>query len=192
MINDLERYWQSIPVGKDNAITYPRLELVWRMSERKVRMMLAELSGYDNGDDFILIRSSRGGGFYRTDDPDDIAAYKRECRSRAIKTFAPMRKINRVLSKLDAGSINCSLFNNIQNVRRERGMSQVDVCNCLRDLGIPSDVSLLSKIENGHAMPTPAQLSAMALIFHCEPFELVAVERDGLEVYAAQSGLQVP
>lgn len=189
----LEGYWQSIPVGRESAITYPQLEMMWRMDARQVRKMLAALSGFDNGDNYILIRSSTQRGFYRTDDPEDIAAYGRECRSRATKTFAPLKKINRVLRSLNAADgINCSLFNNIQNVRRERGMSQLEVCRRLHLMGIVSDVGLLSKIENGYAMPTPAQLSAMAVIFGCEPFELVAMERDGLEIYAAQESLQVP
>lgn len=191
MSNELERYWQSIPVGKQYAASYARLETMWHMSERKVRLMLAELSRYDNGDNYILIRSSGNKGFYRTDDPVDIAAYKRECRSRAIKTFAPLRKINRVQRIIDAESVNCSLFNNMQGVRQAQGMSQAELCRRLRQRGIFVDVSLLSKIENGYAMPTPVQISAMADILSCEPFELVAIDRDSLEVYAPQSGLQM-
>lgn len=175
--NRFEWYWRTIPVGKENAITYPRLEMLWGVGERRVREMLAELSRYDNGDNYILIRSSGSAGFYRTDDPDDIAAYKRECHSRATKTFAPLKKINRVLRGLDvAGGINYSLLNNIQCKRQERGLSQADVCRRLRDMGIMSDVSLLSKIENGYALPTPAQLSAMADVFACDPSELVGID----------------
>lgn len=173
----LELHWQSIPVGKENAATYARLERMWGMSERRVRGMLAELSGYDNGDNYILIRSSRGGGFYRTDDPADIAAYKRECHSRATKTFAPLKKINKVLRRLDAASgINGSLLNNIQSVRMERGLSQAEVCRRLRERGIIADVSLLSKIENGYALPTPAQLVVMADVLSCDPSDLTGVD----------------
>ena len=173
----LEWYWQSIPVGKQFAVSYARLEVMWGMSERRVRMMLAELSGYDNGDNYILIRSSGCKGFYRTDDPADIDAYKRECRSRATKTFAPLKKINKVLRRLNvADGINGSFLNNIQSVRLERGISQVEVCRRLREHGVVVDVSLLSKIENGYAMPTPAQLSVMADVFACDPSELIDID----------------
>ena len=46
----LETYWESIPVGKENAISYAELECMWQMREREVRKTLAELSGFDNGD----------------------------------------------------------------------------------------------------------------------------------------------
>lgn len=192
MQRDIEWYWASVPVGKDNAASYDALQFKWDMSAREVRKTLAELSSFDNGDNYILIRSSKGSGFYRTDDPQEIADYKRECRSRAINTFAPLKKINRVLRSLNAESINCSFFNNLQSMRQTRGLSQAAVCMCLRARGCDIDVSLLSKIENGYVLPTPALLSALAVLFACEPSELVAIERDSLEVYAAQSGLQAP
>ncbi len=188
----LETYWESIPIGKDNAISYAELECMWQMREREVRKTLAELSGFDNGDNYILIRSSRRAGFYRSDDPQEIVDYKRECRSRALNTFVPLKKINRVLRSLDAESVNCSLFNNLQSMRVQRGLSQAAVVMCLRARGIDVDVSLLSKIENGYVLPTPALLSALAVLFNCEPCELVAMERDSAETNAAQSGLQVP
>ena len=177
MVNELEWYWQSIPVGKQFAVSYGWLERIWGMSERRVRKMLAELSGFDNGDNYILIRSSRGGGFYRTDDPADIAAYKRECHSRASKTFVPLKKINKVLRRLNvANGINGSFLNNIQSIRMERGVSQVELCRRLRESGVVADVSLLSKIENGYAMPTPAQLSVMADVLACDPSELIGID----------------
>ena len=38
------------------------------------------------------------------------------------------------------------------------------------------DKSLLSKMENGVVLPTPAQLSKLAEIYGVEPFELVRVD----------------
>ena len=192
MQNELDAYWESIPVGKENAISYAVLECKWGVNERQVRKLLADLSGFDNGDNYILIRSSKGAGFYRSDDPQEIADYKRECRSRALNTFVPLRKINRVLRNLDAESVNCSLFNNLQSARMARGLSQQAVCRMVRERGIDLDVGLLSKIENGYALPTPALLSALAVLFGCEPCELVAMERHGEDEKSSQSGLQVP
>lgn len=93
-------YWSCIPVGRENAITYPELCLLWNCSERKVRSILHELSYWDNDDEYILIRSSHGRGFYKTDNVQDIEKYKRECTNRARHTFAPLKKINRLL-KID-------------------------------------------------------------------------------------------
>lgn len=179
----LEHYWASLPVGRENAITYAQLERRWGMNERSVRKMLADLSRFDNGDNYILIRSSAGRGFYLTDDPADIAAYKRECRSRAIKTFAPLKKINRVLADILPEEINYSFTNNLKLIRKEREMRQEDVCDLMRAVDPAFDKSKLSRLENGYALPTPVQLHALARIYGCEPSELVEVERDALSVY---------
>lgn len=192
MHNDLERYWASIPVGRKNRVTYSRLMSMWEMSERQVRRTLARLSYFDNGDNYVLIRSSRHCGFYRTDDPDDIAAYKRECQSRARKTFAQLRKINRVLHSTAPDQLNYNFFNNLQLMRKQRGMTQTEVCAFVREIDSTFDCSTLSKLENGYVLPTPAQLRTLADILNCEPFELVAMERDGADIYIAESGLQVP
>lgn len=97
----MEIYWNDIPVGKENAITYPELCVKWNCTARKVRYILHELSYWDNGDNMILIRSSHGKGFYKTDNISDIEKYKRECTNRARHTFAPLRKIRRVMKELE-------------------------------------------------------------------------------------------
>lgn len=182
-MSDLLTYWWSIPIGKENAITYPQLEARWGMSARMVRKTLAELSRFDNGDNYILIRSSASRGFYLSDDPDEIAAYKRECSSRAIKTFAPLKKINRVLADTLPTEINYSFTNNLKLMRKAREMKQDDVCEIMRAVDPSFDKSKLSRLENGYALPTPAQLLAMAHIYGCDPSELVAVDKDALSVY---------
>lgn len=96
-MDNLFYYWQTIPIGRDNAITYPELCLMWNMNARKVRHILHELSYCDTGDDYILIRSSKGKGFYKTDNRADIELYAKEVTNRARHTFAPLRKIRRVL-----------------------------------------------------------------------------------------------
>ena len=90
-------YWNCIPTDKEKAITYNELCLLWDCNARKVRHILHELSYYDNGDTMILIRSSHGKGFYKTDNTNEIERYKKECTNRARHTFAPLKKINRVL-----------------------------------------------------------------------------------------------
>ena len=188
----LERFWDCIPIGRENAIQYEQLEWLWNMSNRRVREILAELSCFDNGDNYILIRSSRGGGFYLTDDPDDIAAYRREVYSRAIKTFAPLKKINRVQRDTAPEAINYSFTNNLRLKRLECGMTQAQVVTRMKYFDSSFDESMLSKFENGYALPTPKQLHALASILNCEPFVLVGGLEYGLIISSDLSGLQVP
>lgn len=95
---DRETYWKQIPIGKDNALDYNKLCEMWESSERTVRQILHELSCYDNGDSYILIRSSKSKGFYKTDNAEEIEQYRKECLNKGRSLFAPLRKCNRVLS----------------------------------------------------------------------------------------------
>ena len=61
-MDKLELYWSEIPVGKENAVSYDYLCTAWGISQRAVRSILHKLSIYDNGDDTVLIRSSKDGG----------------------------------------------------------------------------------------------------------------------------------
>ncbi len=97
----LSIYWNDLPIGRENAVTYAELQMKWSCSERKVRAILHDLSYHDNGDGYILIRSSRGKGFYKTDNRGEIEMYRKECTNRARHTFAPLRKIRRVLKDME-------------------------------------------------------------------------------------------
>ena len=104
---DLEFYWDSIPVGYINRKTYSDLEDMWGISRRYVRLVLHRLSEQDNGDGYVLIRSAKSKGFYRTDDPEEIEDYRREVVARATSHFAPLKKIRRVQG--DIGQIKIDL-----------------------------------------------------------------------------------
>lgn len=93
-----EAYWQDIPTGKENAITYKELCEMWGCSERIARCILHELSSYDNGDQFVLIRSSKSKGFYLTSDTEEIEKYRKECLNKGRSIFAPVKKCNRILA----------------------------------------------------------------------------------------------
>lgn len=167
-----ELYWSELPTGKANAASYEKLCEMWGMDKRSVRRVLHELSGYDNGDDMILIRSSHGVGFYKTDDPHDIAAYRGECLSRGKRTFAPLRKIDRVL-KSDDGQL--SLDNNLKAMRLACGMMQSEVCEQMQLIDPGFDVAMLSRMENNRCLPTPFQLAHLAAIYRCAASDLVNV-----------------
>lgn len=110
---DCEKYWQEIPIGSQNAIDYTALCAMWNCRERTVRLILHELSRYDNGDGFVLIRSGKNKGFYRTSDRAEIESYRKECLNKGRSLFAPLKKCNRILS-IDENQmwLELNLFNN--------------------------------------------------------------------------------
>ena len=91
------RLYNDIPIGRENAVTKGELVRKWNRSERGVRLIIQELRQIDNGDNYVIVSFSGGKGYYKTDDLEEIEAYKRETIRRARHTFAPLRKINRIL-----------------------------------------------------------------------------------------------
>ena len=176
-MDNLQVYWDTIPVGRNNAATYADLCCAWGVSERMTRMILHKLSLFDSGDDFILIRSSSAKGFFRTDNKGEIEAYKRECLAKGRSNFAPIRKINRVLRANDS---QLTIENNLRVMRESAGFTQGEVCEKLR---IPLfDRFILSKMENNCCLPTPYQLELLAGLYGCTAAELI-----GVGIYPAET-----
>lgn len=166
----LEKYWDDIPVGKENAVTYEELMIVWGTKAREVRKIMHALSLFDNGDDYVLVRSGKVKGFYKTDEPGELWLYKRECLNKGRSIFAPVKKINRVLRVNDE---QFSLENNLRVVRIGKNMKQGDVCKRMSRVCPEFDKPLLSKMENGYCLPTPLQLAMLAKLYGCNPGELI-------------------
>lgn len=165
MENKLELYWSEIPIGKENAVSYAELKLLWGRNERECRQILHDLSVFDNGDDYILIRSAKkGGGFYKTMNAIDINDFRKECLAKGRSNFAPVKKINRVL-RSNAEQI--SMTNNLRVMREAAGMKQSEVCDAMKLADPNFDVPLLSKMENGVCMPTFMQCKLLAEIYGC-------------------------
>ena len=100
-IAELYHFWDDIPTDETGtpAVDYATLCFLWNVDRRGARAILAELSAFDNGDGFILIRSSHNAGFYKTRNREKIAAYRREVYARAMNTLKPLKKIKRVLQR---------------------------------------------------------------------------------------------
>lgn len=169
-----ETFWRDIPVGKENSITYDALRVLWGMNNRAVRLLLRELSCYDNGDDYILIRSGGNKGFYKTDDPQEIIKYKRECINKGRALFAPVKKINRVLNSSAGGQLN--LINNLRFCRESLKLKQREVCEQVSKTIPFFDTTLLSRMENSLCLPTPQQLDILAKIYGCDASDLINIE----------------
>jgi hypothetical protein len=168
--NKLELFWHDIPTNKKEAVPYSVLQMWWNVNQREVRRILHELSSFDNGDDYVLIRSGQSKGFYKTDDKETIEAYKKECLNKGRSVFAPVKKINRILS---ANNNQYSLTNNLRVVRTDLGFTQAEVCEYMQRFDEAFDVPMLSKMENGVCLPTPFQLSKLSDFYSCDPKELV-------------------
>ena len=169
----LELYWSEIPIGKENAVSYDYLCTAWGISQRAVRSILHKLSIYDNGDDTVLIRSSKdGGGFYRSSDSAEISAYRAKCLRRIQNTFAPLKKIDRVLSSSNG---QLSIYNNLRAVRVATGLKAKEVCKLMRATDPAFDESILSKMENDRCLPTAMQLRNLAEIYGVKPSELIGL-----------------
>lgn len=169
-------FWNDIPNDKANAVTYQDLQELWGRNDREVRKILHKLSSFDNGDDYVLIRSSKAKGFYKTDNTDEIKDYKRECLNKGKSVFAPVKKINRILSQ---NTNQLTFDNNLRVYRERKGLVQKQVCEFLSQYDSTVDNSLLSKFENGVCLPTPYQLALLAKFYEVSPADLIRVDLYG-------------
>ena len=169
----LESYWNDIPTTRSEAVTYNILKMWWNTNEREVRRILHELSSFDNGDNYVLIRSGQSRGFYKTDDAEIIKAYKTECLNKGRSVFAPIKKINRILK---ANTEQYSLVNNLRVVREDRNLKQSAVCAYMKVFDEQFNEPMLSKMENGVCLPTPFQLLKLSEIYGVSPDELVKTD----------------
>lgn len=170
---EIIRYLETIPIGKDHAIPYSTICFNWGVDRRKARSIMHELDLYDNGDELVLIRSSNGEGFFRTDDRDELKRYRIECLNKGRSCFAPVKKINRILKDDIEAPATINFFNNLKSVRLAKGLKQIEVIERLKDLEPSLDTSLLSKFENSVCMPTPLQLLRLARVYECSPSDLI-------------------
>lgn len=110
------KYWEALPVGENNKVGYSDLVYIFKTRDRRrIRAILAELSAYDNGDDYVLIRSSHAWGFYKTNDRAQIEAYRKEVYNRAMNTLKPLKKIKRVLNRNEQITIDDLLMFGVNN-----------------------------------------------------------------------------
>ena len=165
----MEKYYNDIPIGKDNAISKAALMQRWEMTERMVRRTIQELRAVDFGDDYVIISSSSGKGYYKSDRLEDIAAFKKEVTNRGRHTFLPLRKVNRIL----AGK--ASLVNNLQEIRKAKGITNKEAVEYVRRVDKNFNKVILSQIENGRCGPTNQQLALLAELYESTPEELAGL-----------------
>lgn len=95
---ELSIFYFLLPIGENNAITRLELSMRWGVPDRQARRIIHELRASDNGDNMVIISSSHSKrGYFKTDDITVIARFRNEIYSRALNTFAPLKKIDRIL-----------------------------------------------------------------------------------------------
>lgn len=90
-------YYESIPIGKENAISREELCELCGKSARSVRRTIENLRSKDNGDDFVIVSTAHRAGYFRSSNRDEIRSFKGEVTRRGKHTFRPLRKANRIL-----------------------------------------------------------------------------------------------
>ncbi len=91
----------DIPFGRDNAISREKLRKLWNCNDREARLIIANLRRLPCEDGCAILSSSSPSqsGFWRSDDPNEIAAFVAESESRAKNIFLAVREARRVLKK---------------------------------------------------------------------------------------------
>ena len=91
----------DIPYGQRNRISKEALRRLWRCDDRTVRATIATLRRLPCDDGCAILSSSSPSqsGFWRSDDPNEIAAFVAESESRAKNIFLAVREARRVLKK---------------------------------------------------------------------------------------------
>ena len=157
-MKNIQDYMNDLPTDAINAVTYSDLCALWDAKPRAVRSILHDLSVYDDGTDFVVIRSNKG-GFYKTANKLRIAEYRREVFNRGRNVFACLKKIDRVLRE---DSKQFSIGNNIRVYRTEKEMTMQELCRLLGDGITPS---IVAKMEDGTISPSPSLSQKIADIF---------------------------
>ena len=165
-------YYESIPIGKENAVLRSQLGVLWNMDERQVRFTIAKLRSEDNGDDFVIISTANKAGYYRSDDRSVISNFKQEVSRRARHTFIPLKKVNRILN---IHQNQASMTNSLKMARLDANLKGSDVIKELKKLDRRFDKSLLSKIENGLCLPTPDQVRVLTKLYNKPINDLIGI-----------------
>lgn len=72
-----------IPFGRENAVTRTELRRITGKSDRKIREEIEQA----RREGHIIINNQDGRGYYRTDDPDEIAKQYRQQRRRGCRSW---------------------------------------------------------------------------------------------------------
>jgi hypothetical protein len=96
----------DIPIGRRNAISRAQLTKLWGCSDRTARQYIAEFRAEVTGEQYAILSSSRGDGYWMSNDPKEIQAFIDEMQAHAVKTFVAQRAAKHVLKNIDQVAMN--------------------------------------------------------------------------------------
>ena len=77
---------EHIPVGRENAISRPELCKMTGMGDRRLRNEIARLRRESTESDLVIVSTSDGSGYFRTDNLDEIRHFTAEMAKRISST----------------------------------------------------------------------------------------------------------
>lgn len=82
-----------IPIGRENAVSRRQLSAMTGISDREVRREISQLRSEDDGTNMVIVSTSDGSGYFRTDKLDEIEHFiaemiKRTCSIREATDVA--------------------------------------------------------------------------------------------------------
>lgn len=171
----LERYWNDIPTGRENAISRAALMRKWKKSDREVRRIISDLRNDERFGDAVICSSHRNEGYFKSTEPAHIAQFIKETRNRAINTLKPAKNAARVLRILQTGegqTVQGNMLCCLRDIRKASGMSQTDFERAMRQRYGEFNRVVLSAIENGTVVMTDAQTQYAAEVLQCDPGDI--------------------
>lgn len=171
----LERYWDDIPTGKENAISRAALMRKWNKSDREVRRIICDLRNDERFGDAVICSSHRNEGYFKSTEPAHIAQFIKETRNRAINTLKPAKNAARVLRILQTGegqTVQGNLLCCLRDIRKAARVSQVEFEQAMRQRYGEFNRVVLSAVENGTVVMTDEQTQYAAEVLHCDPGDI--------------------
>ena len=171
----LEKYYDDIPFGGNNAITRAELMQKWGVSDRGVRKIISALRNDERFRSAVICSSSWNEGYFKTTEPAHITQYIKETRNRAINTLKPAKNAARVLQMIreaEGQTVQGNMLCCLCDIRRQAGITQDEFERAMRQKFPKFNHGVLSAIENGLVIMTDEQTQYAAEIVHCDPGDI--------------------
>lgn len=122
-----------------------------------------------NGESGYYVCHSNSKGYKAATAIEEIDRSIADLEKRSFAMLMSARKARRALGLVGQGS-----FNNLAEVRRNRGLSQNQLVRLMKQHDPSFDAPTLSRIETGKVLPNVETLSQLATVLECETWELIA------------------
>lgn len=168
--------WKRIPIGRENAITTKEFCKQYSSistGKKALKGLYTEI----NTDKHVIAYDGKSHQIWRTDKIEDIEPYKLRLLAIVRNCFAKLQQLEKITAKDDKGfSALFTTTNRIATIRKALRLTQTDVCKKCIEFGYIIDVTMLSKLEMGHFLPTSQCISALASVFGCAPSDVYSID----------------